>query len=114
MRQERRNIQKLFRDESPEVAAAFDGLTQALSNMQALEPKMKELIYIAIRASQGETTAVTGHVPLAKRAGATREELKEAILMTITVCGIKGIASSLEAALEVYDQTESEKQDGER
>jgi alkylhydroperoxidase/carboxymuconolactone decarboxylase family protein YurZ len=30
---------------------------------------MKQLIYIAIRASQGETTVVTSHVPSAKQAG---------------------------------------------
>lgn len=94
-----------FHDESPEVAEAFGGIIQALSNMKALEPKMKELIYIAIRASQGETSAVTAHVPIAKKAGATRDELKEAIVITITVCGIKGIASCLEAALNTYDNS---------
>ena len=99
----KRNLMELFHDESPEVAQAFGGLIQAVSNMTALEPKMKQLIYIAIRASQGETSAVTAHVSMAKKAGATRDELKEAIIMTTTVCGIKGIASCLEAALDVYD-----------
>lgn len=94
---------ELFHDESPEVAQAFGGLIQAVGNMKALEPKMKQLIYIAIRASQGETSAVTAHVPMAKKAGVTRDELKEAIVITTTVCGIKGIASCLEAALDVYD-----------
>jgi alkylhydroperoxidase/carboxymuconolactone decarboxylase family protein YurZ len=77
------------------VAQAFGGLIQPVSSMKALEPKVKQLIYIAIRASQGETTAGTAHVPMAKKASATREELKEAIIMTTTICGIKGIASCL-------------------
>ncbi|GHT64964.1 hypothetical protein AGMMS50239_23690 [Bacteroidia bacterium] len=59
-----------------------------------------------IRASQGETTAVTAHVPITKKAGATRDELKEAIIQTTTVCGIKGIASCLIPALEAYDNAE--------
>jgi AhpD family alkylhydroperoxidase len=95
---------EVFQDEAPEVAQAFGGLIQAVSRMPALKPKVKQLIYIAIRASQGETTAVTSHVPMAKQAGATRDELKEAILMTTTVCGIKGVASCLIPALEAYDK----------
>ncbi len=99
----KRNLMELFHDEAPEVANAFGALIQSVSSMPALEPKVKQLIYIAIRASQGETTAVTAHVPMAKKTGATRDELKEAIVMTTTVCGIKGIASCLGAALEAYD-----------
>jgi AhpD family alkylhydroperoxidase len=101
----KRNLMELFHDEAPEVALAFGGLIQAVSNMKALDSKTKQLIYIAIRASQGETTAVTAHVPMAKKAGATRDELKEVIVMTTTVCGIKGVASCLEAVLEVYDNS---------
>jgi alkylhydroperoxidase/carboxymuconolactone decarboxylase family protein YurZ len=40
---------------------------------------------------------------MAKQAGATRDEVKEIILMTTAVCGIKGIASCLMPALEAYD-----------
>ena len=94
---------EVFQEEAPEVAKAFGGLIRSVAQMSALEPKVKQLIYIAIRASQGETTAVTSHVPMAKKAGATRDELKEAILLTTTVCGIKGIASCLIPALEAYD-----------
>jgi AhpD family alkylhydroperoxidase len=86
----KKNLMEIFQEEAPEVAQAFGGLIQSISRMPALEPKVKQLIYIAIRASQGETTAVTAHVPMAKKAGATRDELKEAILTTTTVCGIKG------------------------
>ncbi len=99
----KQNLMELFHDEAPEVAEAFGQLIQSISSMKALEPKVKQLIYIAIRASQGETTAVTAHVPMAKKAGATRDELKEAIVMTTTVCGIKGIASCLSVALDAYD-----------
>ncbi|MDR2475869.1 MAG: carboxymuconolactone decarboxylase family protein [Bacteroidales bacterium] len=102
----KKNLMEVFRDEAPEVAQAFGGLIQSVEKMPTLSPKVKQLIYIAIRASQGETTAVTAHVPMAKQAGATRDELKEAILMTTTVCGIKGIASCLIPALEAYDNVE--------
>jgi AhpD family alkylhydroperoxidase len=102
----KKNLMEVFRQEAPEVAQAFGELIRSVSSMKALEPKVKQLIYIAIRASQGETTAVTAHVQMAKQAGATRDELKEAIILTTTVCGIKGVASCLSAALEVYDKAE--------
>ncbi len=101
---EGKNLMQLFSEEAPEVARAFGNLIQTVSALPALEPKVKQLLYIAIRASQGETTAVTAHVPMAKAAGATRDELKETILLTTTVCGIKGIASCLAQALETYDR----------
>jgi alkylhydroperoxidase/carboxymuconolactone decarboxylase family protein YurZ len=100
---EKKNLMGVFQQEAPEVAQAFNELIQSVSNMKSLEPKVKQFIYIAIRASQGETTAVTAHVPMAKQAGATRDELKEAIILTTTVCGVKGIASCLIPALEAYD-----------
>jgi AhpD family alkylhydroperoxidase len=103
MNTSKKNLMEVFQEEAPEVAQAFGGLIQSIAQMPALEPKTKQLIYIAIRASQGETTAVTAHVPMAKQAGATRDELKEAILMTTTVCGVKGIASCLIPALDAYD-----------
>ncbi|MDR2497322.1 MAG: carboxymuconolactone decarboxylase family protein [Tannerellaceae bacterium] len=98
------NLMQVFNEEAPDVAQAFGGLIRAVAAMPALEPKIKQLIYIALRAAQGETTAVTSHVLMAKQAGATRDELKEAILMTTTVCGIKGVASCLIPALEIFDK----------
>ncbi|MDR0732847.1 MAG: hypothetical protein LBF08_02120 [Dysgonamonadaceae bacterium] len=63
----KKNLMEVFQEESPEVAQAFGGFIQSISNMKALEPKIQQLIYIAIRASQGETTAVTAHVPMVKK-----------------------------------------------
>jgi alkylhydroperoxidase/carboxymuconolactone decarboxylase family protein YurZ len=42
---------------------------------------------------------------MAKKLGATREEIKDTILITLSVCGLKGVASCLPAALEIYDKT---------
>jgi len=35
--------------------------------------------------------------------GASREEIKDAILITLTVCGLKGVSTCLQTALEAYD-----------
>jgi alkylhydroperoxidase/carboxymuconolactone decarboxylase family protein YurZ len=94
-----------FQKEAPEVAKAFDGLIEALKNTTGLDPKTKQLVYIGIKSAMGDTTAIYFHVTMAKKLGATREEIKDTILITLSVCGLKGVASCLPAALEVYDKT---------
>jgi alkylhydroperoxidase/carboxymuconolactone decarboxylase family protein YurZ len=61
------------------------------------------LFDIGIKASQGNADVVCAHVPMAKQAGATREEIKNTILLTLTVSGVSGVLGCLEPALTVYD-----------
>jgi alkylhydroperoxidase/carboxymuconolactone decarboxylase family protein YurZ len=100
------NPLEVFQKESPEVAKAFDGLIEALKGTTGLDAKTKQLVYIGIKSALGDTTAVYFHVPMAKKLGATREEIKDTILITLSVCGLKGVASCLPLALEVFDKTE--------
>lgn len=94
----------VFQQEAPAVAAAFDGLIASLQGLTGLDAKTRQLVYIGIKAALGDATAVYYHVPMAKQAGATREEVRDAILITLTVCGLSGVAASLPAALEMYDR----------
>ncbi|NJO88564.1 MAG: carboxymuconolactone decarboxylase family protein [Chloroflexia bacterium] len=100
------NPLEIFQKEAPEVAEAFNGLIEALKNSSGLDAKTKQLVYIGIKSSMGDTTAIYFHVPMAKKLGATREEIRDTILITLSVCGLKGVASCLPTALEIYDKTE--------
>ena len=100
------NPLEVFQKEAPEVAKAFDGLIEALKNTTGLDPKTKQLVYIGIKASMGDSTAIYYHVTMAKKLGATREEIRDTILITLSVCGLNGVAGCLPAALDVYDKTE--------
>jgi len=100
------NTLDLLYKEAPDVATAFDGLIEALKNSTGLDAKTKQLVYIGIKSSTGDTSAVFFHVQMAKRLGATREEIRDTILITLSVCGLKGVASCLETALDVYDKAE--------
>jgi AhpD family alkylhydroperoxidase len=99
-----KNPMTVFQNEAPEVAGAFGNLIEVLSSTKGLDAKTRQLIYIGMKAMQGDTTAVIAHTPMAKEAGATREELKDTILLTLTVSGIKGVVNCLSAALDKYDQ----------
>jgi len=96
------NPMEVFRNEAPEVAEAFNGLINALVASKGLDQKTKQLIYIAMKASVGDQMAVRAHVPMAKAAGATKEEVVDAILMTLTVSGIRGVVTCLPGAVEQY------------
>jgi len=96
------NAMDVFQQEAPEVAKAFDGLIQSLVSTKGLDNKTKQLIYIALKAASGDDIALQFHVPMAKSLGATKEEVRDAILLTLTVSGIKGVASCLPAAMYLY------------
>lgn len=95
---------QLFQDESPEVAAAFNKLIETLAKPSAIDAKTKHLIYIAMKIVTGDAGAAQAHVSFAKKLGATREEIREAVLLTITVVGLKGINTALAGMLETYDR----------
>ena len=96
---------QLFQEESPEIAAAFNNLIEKIAKPSAIDAKTKNLMYIAMKIVTGDQGAVLAHVPMAKKLGATREELRETVLLTITVVGLKGINTTLASALETYDKT---------
>ena len=93
----------LFQKEAPEVAKSFDGLIQSLVQTKGLDAKTKQLVYIGIKAALGDVEAIKYHVPMAKKLGATRDEVKDTILITLTVCGLKGVVACLPTALKMYD-----------
>jgi AhpD family alkylhydroperoxidase len=98
------NPMELFQKEAPDVAAAFNNLIQTLVASRGLDQKTKQLIYIAMKASLGDDMAVRAHVPMAKAAGATREEVVDAILMTLTVSGIRGVVHCLPEVVRQFEK----------
>jgi len=97
------NPMEVFRREAPEVAKAFDGLIMTLVASKGLDQKTKQLIYIAMKAAMGDDTAVRAHLPMAKQAGATKAEVVDAILMTLTVSGIRGVVHCLPDAVKAFE-----------
>jgi len=94
---------EIFHAEAPDVAKAFEDLIGAIVASKGLDQKTKQLVYIAIKASNGDVSAVNAHVPMAKELGATKEEVVDAILMTLTVSGIRGVVSCLPEAVKHFD-----------
>jgi alkylhydroperoxidase/carboxymuconolactone decarboxylase family protein YurZ len=98
-----KNPMVLLQEEAPKAAQAFYALLESVYSGSGLDEKTGQLIYIGIRASQGDHSAVTAHVPMAKKAGVTRQELKETIVLTLGICGVTGVVHCLAPALDAYD-----------
>jgi len=98
------NPMEIFQREAPEVAMAFNGLIMSLVASKGLDQKTKQLIYIAMKAAMGDGSAVRAHLPMARQAGATREEVVDAILMTLTVSGIRGVVHCLPDAVRYFER----------
>ncbi len=99
---QQQNPMEIFQSEAPEVAQAFNGLIQSLVGRTGIDQKTKQLIYIAMKAAMGDDMAVKAHIPMAKAAGASREEVVDAILMTLTVSGIRGVVHCLPDVVKYY------------
>ena len=95
---------ELMQLEAPKTAQAFYSLIESVFSGNGLDEKMAQLIYIGIKASQGEEASVSAHVAMAKKAGATRDEIRETILLTLAVSGVNGIVHCLVPALEAYER----------
>ena len=94
----------VFSHEAPAVFSAYDGFMQSLVETKGLDIKTKQLSYIGMKIVTGDTTAVMFHIPTAKKAGVTRDEIKDTVLLTLTINGLKGL-EYLPSALEIYDRT---------
>jgi len=68
------NPLQTFMDESPEIQKAYAEFIQSLISDKGLDNKTKQLIYIGMKMISDDERAVKMHVPMAKNAGATREE----------------------------------------
>ncbi len=100
------NPYAVFLKEMPQAAQAFNGLIDAVCAMDGLDARTRQLIYIGIKASQGDAAAVAAHAPMAKQAGATREEVRDAVALTLTTSGVSGVIKCLPGALAAYDNTD--------
>jgi AhpD family alkylhydroperoxidase len=72
-----------LRGGTPEVMKAFAGMAQAALAPKALDVKSKELIALAIAVAIRCDDCIGFHVKAARQAGASREEVLEALGMAI-------------------------------
>jgi alkylhydroperoxidase/carboxymuconolactone decarboxylase family protein YurZ len=95
---------KAFMNEAPKHAGAWSVMIQGVAEASALDSKTSALAYLAVLSALRLESGVPFHVLLAKKSGASRDEVISAILVGLPAAG-HGITQVLPAALTAYDET---------
>ncbi|MDR2606566.1 MAG: carboxymuconolactone decarboxylase family protein [Oscillospiraceae bacterium] len=93
--------------ESPDTMKAFFQYAGDIQKFCGLDEKTFQLCYIAIQAHRGGLGSVGGHAAFAKAAGATKQEVLGAVLVTLMTSGINGVSDALAIAANAYDSAPS-------
>lgn len=93
----------LFMTETPEMGQAHMEMVKQNAQASSLDKKTQELAYIAVLSAIRMIGGLNFHVKSAKTLGATRDEIKSAVLIGLPVAGIT-LVDALEAALCAYDE----------
>ncbi len=91
-----------FVEQAPGQSGPFMEMVERLAAASALDPKTRELAYLAVLAALRMESGLGFHVMLAKRHGASREEVVSALLVGLPAAGL-AVVSGLPAALAAYD-----------
>jgi alkylhydroperoxidase/carboxymuconolactone decarboxylase family protein YurZ len=95
---------RAFQQYLAEAPARAREWTAAIEELRAAAPKGEQLAVLAVLAALGCAEGIPGRVAQARRAGATREEVIDAILHGAPAAG-SGATAILPAALDAYDAT---------
>ena len=79
---------EVFAQSFPEITNAYRALKSAYGNAGPLDEKTKQLIQVAIMVAIGSEGGTRDHVGLALDAGATPDEVRQAVLMVLGPAGM--------------------------
>ncbi len=94
---------RVFMKEAPKEQASWAKMIGDLSSASALDDKTQALCYITALVSADLLSGINYHVKIAKATGASRNEVKSAVLTALPVVGNRAI-HALPVALDAYDE----------
>jgi alkylhydroperoxidase/carboxymuconolactone decarboxylase family protein YurZ len=89
----------------PAVWDAHQKLSEACAESGPLDRKTRELIKVGISGAANQITALQRHAVMAVQAGATEEEVYQAILLLITTIGFPRASAALQWAQKALTST---------
>jgi alkylhydroperoxidase/carboxymuconolactone decarboxylase family protein YurZ len=91
-----------FMAEAPKHSQAWSTAMQGLAKASALDEKTSALAYLAVLAAMRLESGLPFHVQVAKKAGATKEEVISAVLIGLPAAG-NAVTACLPTAIQTYD-----------
>lgn len=98
------NFQKTY----PELFAAYEDLGKAATSSGPLDRKQIALVKLGVAAGARMEGAVHSHCRRALEAGATPEEIRHVILLTVTTLGFPSMMACLSWVDETLDKAGKE------
>lgn len=92
-----------FAKEASEHQKAWAEAVQSLSAASSLDAKTAALAYISVMAAVRLESGLPFHVKMAKKHGASRDEVISAVLIGLPAVG-NIVTAALPAAIEAYDE----------
>jgi alkylhydroperoxidase/carboxymuconolactone decarboxylase family protein YurZ len=97
------NSYQLFKEELPSLFENFNQLVEAQKDLPGLDPKTKQLVNIAIQTAHLNINGVKMHAAMARKMGASWEEVKGAVALNLHLSGLSSILDCLPAAKEGFE-----------
>jgi alkylhydroperoxidase/carboxymuconolactone decarboxylase family protein YurZ len=91
----------LMQEHRPAAVEAYMALLGTLGG--ALDPGTRQLILLALQTTQGSPAALRRHVPAAMRAGATADQVIDAITLALPVAGLTRVSEALAAVADLLE-----------
>ena len=99
---------EIFNEERPEVVKAFQEMIKRINKNNVLDKKTMALIYVGIYSTIREAGALRHFVGEALTAGATKEEVEAAALLSFST-GVSSAELSLPIILDLTKKTKQKK-----
>jgi 4-carboxymuconolactone decarboxylase len=95
---------KRFTEEFPEVASAYEQLGTAVHKSGPLDNKTRALIKLAISTGARLEGAVHSHARKALSAGCTKEEMRQAVMLSLPTIGLPSMMAALSWLDDILDK----------
>ncbi len=98
------NPYQIFKEELPSLFETFNQVVEAQKELTGLDPKTKQLVNIAIQTAHRNLKGVKMHAAMARKMGASWEEVKGSVALNLHLSGISSVLECLPVAKEGYEQ----------
>lgn len=84
---------------------ALKAFIDALYADATLDPRVRELVFLGVQTALGLEDSVRAHVPRALQAGATRDEIVAAMMISVANGGVSGALRLVPLVDEILDKS---------
>ena len=93
-----------FTKDYPAVAKAYDDLSHTVHKSGPLDVKTRSLIKLGISTGSRQEGAVHSHTRKALEAGATKEEIRHAVLLSLPTIGFPNMMAAMSWVNDILEE----------